>query len=1392
MKRLSWLLLFLLPLFASASLCLAKEAPKIPPDLTPWVDWVLHDHQEEQHCLPLYNNADQLQCQWPTELLVELDDTGGTFRQSWYLNYQGWIELPGAARQWPQEVMVDGKQAVVLQKNNRPRLKLGPGNHTISGGFQWRQLPEYVQVPSQSALVSLQVNGKKINFPQLDSSGRLWLKTTHKEEKIENRLKVQAFRLIDDTIPAQLTVYGTLEVAGSAREIRLGPIYAPDRFIPLSLTASLPSKLEQNGEMRVQVKPGRFSFSLTLRDLGQLRDLTFTQPHDGFWPDREVWLFSGHPNIRIVEITGGTPIDPLRTSAPKIWQKFPAYQMLGGETIRFQEIKRGDPHPAPDQLILNRELWLRFDGSGYTIQDNISGKKNNNWRLEMNPAIALGRVAVDGVEQLITRRQGSKKTGVELRRGRLNLAVDSGYQGNIATLPATGWDHDFQKVSGHLRLPPGWKLISASGIDQIPGTWVKKWTLLDFFIVLIFTIAMAKLFSKPLALVAFLTMVLTFHEPGAPRYVWLALLIGFALLKNLDGGKLRQVVKGYQALTLLILILLAIPYSITTLRVGIYPQLAHPWISMSDYSQQNRQAMKKSRPMTLAEKGSGLKAPEMRDMAQTADGISKKAARRLTEPMGGMNGLNRNLKTSSQVNQYDPKSLTQTGPGLPQWQPFQTIPFSWSGPVHRDQVISLWLIGPKTNLVLAFVRVFLIIALGLSMFGLGYNRGQGINFNRLKPLLLLPLFLVPLLAPTVARANEIPSQPLLDELQQRLLEKDDCFPNCADISEMRINIDPQKLTISLTAESDLAAAFPLPGNAKQWLPQQVSMDGNPCQALFRKANSLWVMAPAGKHHFELRGRIGKQNTLQLPFPLKPHRAVAKARGWSVDGIHPDGSFDKQLQFKRIVEHHGQQGEILETGLLPPFARVEREILLGLTWKVVTKVQRIKGSSGSAMILNIPLLPGESVTSEGVRIQDKTVQVNMAGNQNLFRWESFLEPSDTIVLRHPNTSHWTEVWKVDASPIFHLETSGIPVIQHQEGNRWLPTWHPWPKEEVVLTVSRPKGIEGQTLTIEKSHLSLHPGQRSTDGVLRLTIKSSQGGQHSLSLPEDASLQEVKIDGRVQPIRQEGRQVILPIHPGNQEVELQWRQATGMSMRYTTPSIDLNSPSVNASVDLHLPHNRWPLFMGGEQLVGPAILFWSALIIILLVAFGLSKSGLTPLHFYQWLLLGIGLSMSNLGASLAVVGWLITLDQRKKAAKLDKQLFNLIQVGIVFLTVMAMASLVFAISQGLIGHPDMNIVGNGSRRNLLRWYQDVSGPMLPRAWVFSLPMLTYRLAMLAWALWVSFGLLKVLKWGWQRFTEPTIWYGSTQKKPLLRPNKAEEQANPASSTINGDENQEPADK
>ena len=473
-------------------------------------------------------------------------------------------------------------------------------------------------------------------------------------------------------------------------------------------------------------------------------------------------------------------------------------------------------------------------------------------------------------------------------------------------------------------------------------------------------------------------------------------------------------------------------------------------------------------------------------------------------------------------------------------------------------------------------------------------------------------------------------------------------------------------------------------------------------------------------------------------------------------MHEDGVADGPLQFTRVNAAGDEKSSALEPGALPPFVRVERTLRLGLDWRVETRVVRLSPAD-NPIVLDVPLLDGEAVISDGVRVNDGQVQVSLPAGQRVFTWRSRLDKRPVLTLHAPDTLSWSEVWQAEISPIWHVVASGIAATHHQDRNgTWLPQWSPWPWEEVQLTITRPEAIPGPTLTIDASRLEVDPGMRSTDSELTFTLRSSLGGQHTLRIPQGAQLQTVSIDGESQPIRQDGRIVTLPVSPGTQQVALQWREAAGITDLFRTPEVDLGAPSVNSSITLRLGENRWLLWAGGPRL-GPAVLYWSVIVIILLVSFGLARTGLTPLRMRHWFLLGIGLSQSPIQVGLVVVGWLLALGLRARLeAETRNRVFNLAQIGLVLLTLAALAMLYTAVETGLLGLPEMQVAGNGSTAYQLNWYQDRAGEMLPQARIVSVPVLFYRFLMLAWALWLALALLRWLKWGWTCFTTNGLWH------------------------------------
>ena len=1362
MNRLVCLLALSILLFASATQAKPLTPEQVPEPLKPWISWVAQDNPERA-CPFLYNSYEQKRCSWPTQLSLDLTPAKGVFAIGWSVYKDSWVSLPGDDKHWPLNVTVNGKPALVMARNGIPSIKLAaeherPALYQIKGEFLWDTLPDNMAIPGDTGLIGLSVNGVAIPAPTI-KDGQLWLKNSDsglsKPENSQNNLDVQVFRKVIDDVPLQVLTRLVLDVSGEQREVKL-PFPLLNGFIPVQLQSPLPARLEPDGPVTVQVRPGRWQIDILARSTEELGTLPFpgpaaSKPEPGSerWPESEIWVFEAHPELRVVEIEQLSAIDASLSNLPDDWRNLPAYKINPGQAVAFKVIRRGDPEPEPNQLTINRKLWLDFDGKGYTVNDTINGKMTSGWRLNALPATHLGKVTLDGDNQLITQQPGTDKQGVEVRKGLLMLDADSRISGDIDSLSVVGWEQRFHNVRAELNLPPGWRLLAARGVDNVPDSWISRWTLLDLFMVLIAALATARLWQRYWGALALATLVIIWHEPGAPQYVWLNILAATALLGVVPQGRFYKVTRGYLNICWLGLAVIALPFMVSQVRMGIYPQLEYPGQPI----QFENRLMPASAPMmamNAARQQLGEISKTMRDKAEYESDRPEQNAY--------------DSSSAITLERIDPKAKVQTGPGLPQWQ-WHKVYLSWNGSVDAGQQLDLWYLSPRMTMGLNFLRMILVAILALLMFGVAEKWVPKLQLRSKSPLLLWFLVLPLLSLPSPKVYADYPSEALLTELKNRLgeVEIPDCLPGCAEIEQMQLAISDKTLTISLQIDAQEAVTLPLPSEYKQWFPNQVLDNGQPATALYRDNNNLWISLGKGEHKVVLNGLTPPLSKFTLPLPLKPKRVTVEKSGWEVAGLQENGWSDDQLQFSRNLQARPDKTRpALEPGVLPPFVRVERTLAVGLDWRVVTRIIRVSPAD-TAVVLSVPLLQGESVTSPGIRVKDHAVDVNMAAQQSAMQWESTLEKSENIELIAPQTEQWVEVWKADISPIWHLAPSGIAMIHLNDDGEWLPEWHPWPGEKVTLQITRATAAEGQTLTIDSSSLSIKVGQRTQDAELKLSLRSSQGGQHTLTLPELAVLQSVSIDGQSRPIRQQGQKLTLPVSPGKQEVLISWQETKPIAVAVTTPLLDLGRDSVNTNLSIGLGQDRWVLFVTGPRM-GPAVLFWGVLIVIFMLSLGLGKVSLTPLKGRHWFLLLVGLSQIPMASAGLVIAWLMSLGWRAHQSPAQWRYFNALQIILGGLTVLALGVLFIAVAQGLLSSPDMQITGNQSSAFLLNWYQDRSLPTLPTATVISVPLIVYRLLMLAWALWLAVSLLNWLKWGWTCFSSNGLWIKAAVKEKL----------------------------
>jgi hypothetical protein len=1351
--RLIFMWLTLLPITVAAQ----SAEVFVPAELQGWQDWVLHG-QEHRDC-PFYFNSSgadrqDFVCAWPGLLDVTVDADSGRFTQQWTVYAEdAWLPLPGNAEYWPHQVTASGRAVTVVDRNGTPSVWLGPGSYSLAGTYEWDERPGVLRIPEQSGLIALTVNGARVEQPERNAAG-LFLGERQRETKARDSVSAEVYRLVTDLIPTSLTTVLRVDVAGGVREELFGPVL-PDGFIPVSMHSELPARLEADGKLRIQVRPGRWMITLTARAPDVANAIMLPEPETNL-PDTEVWSYRSMDRLRVTAVEGLSPVDPQQAQVPEGWRQLPAFRIQAGERFAITERSRGVV-ATDNELNLNRTMWLDFDGSGFVVKDQVYGRMRSDWRLDMAPPYSLLSATEGGENLLITKGPADGQTGVELRYSAVDL-MSLGRSDTRFSMPVAGWTSRFANVDAKLHLPPGHKLLAAPGADKAPGSWVSQWQLLDFFLVLIMTIAAWRLFGRTAGVIALLALTLSFHEFNAPAWLWLNLLIAIALMRVAPAGRLQQVVRGYQGLSVVLLVIVLVPFVAGQLRIAIYPQLESQYtVGTYGLADLERQDMPAAAPVE----------GRLSDLQMAPAKLQRRAAAQSEvaslEEVTVADSIRPEADRPKRYQRYAPNAIVQAGPGVPSWQ-WNSYQLSWRGPVDADQAMRLVVLPRWAVTLLRFFEVGMLLlfaaVLAAEIMRKRWRLPGGLRLGGSQAAsLLTAITLVFLLSVSPTVEAQTPDSELLQELQTRLLAPSDCVPRCAEIVAADVAVRGDSVSMSLSIHALEEVALPLPGSDRGWRPQAVMLDGaGAAQVLRGRDRGLWIRVTPGRHTVVLRGGAPAADSLEIPFPTPPRVIEVDSDGWFVAGIKDRRLTSGSLQLTRLqTEQGGEAAPRWESSRFPAFVIVTRNIEFDLDWQVRTTVQRQAPVQG-ALTVSLPLIDGETVLNEHITVADGQAQISMNSTQREVSWVSRLPRTSPLTLTAETGAPWVEVWHVSVGSIWNIAFDGVPESESGRDNQGarVAQFNPRGGEALTMTATRPEASAGTTLAFDVVNVTVSQGDRSSTVDLALQYRSTRGAQHVVRLPEGAEVTQVRIDNRVEPLRADGRDLTLPILPGEHSIDVSWRDGRDAGGIARTPDIDLGAAASNITMNLTIPGNRWLLGTNGPPL-GPAVLYWPELVVLILIALILGRFDWTPLKWWHWLLLGFGFSTFNWPVLGVVALWLLACGARDRyRTAIPWWRYNTTQVFYALFTVIALGAIVVSLPSGLLGSPDMHVTGNGSYGNALTWFADRSDSVLPVATALSAPIWIYKVLILIWALWLSFALLRWLPWVWQCFVKDGFWH------------------------------------
>jgi len=1334
----------------------------IPDDLSEWKDWVSYK-QEFQKC-PYLAGRDPSKkqnhlCAWPSTLKLEVNDKQLKFSQAWTLLDESRVPLPGNISQWPQSVKVNNKDAVVLKIKNKPYLQLNKGQYQIVGITPWIKRPESIQLPNEIALLDLYVNQKKVEFIKRQNN-QIWLGNRKQIKKEEvNFLKVWVNRLIEDGHPMTMTIALDLDIGGRSREEILTEMNL-ENYQLMSVTSALNTQIDSQGQLKIQLKPGSFEVRLKFKIHGFPKGVAFKESGK-YWPKQEIWVYQNNERLRSTQIINASAVDS-EQGFVNDWRSLPHYVVNHNEGLEIKEGHRGISHSS-DRMILDRQMWLSFDNQTYYFFDTIKGSKSKDWRLNTLPEYKLTQLKNHNKERMITyskNDKGEQVTGVEVRTP--NIDVFAG--GEIPSEKmnhASGWDINFATTKVNLSIPPGRKLIAISGTDSSHGDWLGKWNLIDLFFVLIITAMAFKFFGFLVSLFALVTLILGYHELNMPTFLWLNLIAAISILEKVTKPNWLKAINIYKWLSVALLLLNLLPFIAEQIRFTLHPQLEmsqsiSPLISRPFYDTASIRVLEQ---MDLAMDEVGTE-----DLLQSTE--RKKANRTLPNEFIVSRNQSR-IQRADLDSSYEQGAIIQAGKGKPNWQ-WKQASYGWNGPVEGSEQVSLHILNTNwVRLLRVLLIVFSILWL-LTVLNKGFDvkskMKKILNSSKNKTVvntvsigMAIFIGVSSLSFSERLSAKEYPSEAMLTELHNRLYPKPLCAPSCVSIANAKITINGQAIALELDYQSGAELASLLP-ESDDWKIEAISVNGRLTKGLWKNKAGQWLSLKSGLSKVKIIARLKVKSDLVIQFPEKPLTLIHRIKGWNLSGVSNQKLSGNSIQLTRtepIVQtskdsKSSDKNQSYEQSIADLFL-LTRKFHFGSQWNLTTEVTRQAPQKGT-LTTKIPLLSFEHPIQHTDKMKNGWMQVVLPNNTYSSRWDSIIKSgskenasSETFELTALDNSSISESWEILVFPIWNIKISGVPAVSpnsYSPNDYWIYQYYPRAGEKLSFELSKPPAVLGESVAITKISQTHSISKRKTTTKLQINYQATRadsifidiGDQQIKSIKQDQiKLNLAKVDGKIN----------VSLKPGEHEIELLIEESAPVDFKKVIRSIKIGRDFSNLTSQVNLPDNRWLISASGGG-YGPAILYWGELIFFLLLAIGLSRLSFSPLSYWQWLILGLGMSTFSWPALALVSIWLLASQWKRENTDSIKKHAILGNWLTIVSSVFAVLALVTAVPFGLLQSPDMGVVGNGSYANSLIWFLDQGQDQLGDIVLYTLPLWVYKVFMLLWATWLSFSLIQWLGW------------------------------------------------
>lgn len=622
----------------------------------------------------------------------------------------------------------------------------------------------------------------------------------------------------------------------------------------------------------------------------------------------------------------------------------------------------------------------------------------------------------------------------------------------------------------------------------------------------------------------------------------------------------------------------------------------------------------------------------------------------------------------------------------------------------------------------------------------------------------------------------------LQEYESRLFPQHPCIAigECAQYQRVLIDASGKDIEVQFEIHALSKSFIALPALAGgQWVAKSSEAR---LARLKDGSTGYWVDAGVTKFSF---GIAPLSSDVLLNFTKAPKHVSKSTKGWLV--VYPEQGLVNSIQIKKDVKTDtaspaAKDGQGIGPKFEAPlFMDIQRHFSFDANGAEITSVFTRLSPVDKPSSTTHSLFVGEKLLTESAQnSSNKTMKIEFAAGERQSTIRSRWDYKGGIELAASIVPDRRETWMVSAWNKAPLSFVGVDPVSTSE-NALASTFLPKPGEKLSIKPEMIVPVDGAQVAIDSSSLRQTTGTVRVEHAWAIRARSTIASPLEVKVPENWKLEKAGNNGVQTSPTKKGDGYVLDLMPGTNSIDLSFSEERKTAGIERAPKLAISAATANIIWKMSVPNDEWVLFTWGP-LMGPAVLIWGVLIAMVILSFALSKmvkSEFAP-NFGGWIALLVPLSVLSPWSALVVVAFVIAMDfKRARSGEVKDAAWNGFQFLLMLLGVLSSFILMSGVYSGLLGVPNMMVVGNGSNANLLNWYSDRSmheasvgmsahfdaGAVLAPIWV-------WRIIMLGWAIWIAATVAKRIPKMWAVLTLGGFWRRSEKPKA-----SAKKQENPA---------------